>query len=160
MKITQIPVPHFSKRTDPGIINAIVIHATANRSSSETLNWFENKASGVSSHYVIDKNGDIIQCVSDTDKAWHAGDSDLWGVPNANEFSIGIELVNLNNDKDEYTPEQMASLIELCTELCSTYNIPLNRVVGHQDISPGRKTDPGKQFPWKEFLIALGGHLA
>lgn len=159
MNIKQNLVPHFSKRSR-GVINAIVIHATANLSLSETLAWFENEKSGVSSHYVIDKDGSITQCVSDSDKAWHAGDSDLWGVPNCNEFSIGIELVNKNDDHDEYTPEQMDSLTELCKALCEKYNIPLNRVVGHQNVSPGRKTDPGKQFPWKEFLIGLGGHLA
>lgn len=159
MKIQERPVPHFSKRHN-NVINAIVIHATANRSAEATLDWFEDINSKVSSHYVIDKNGDVYQPVADNFKAWHAGGSSLWGNENVNEFSIGIELVNLNDGVDEYPPEQIASLMELCTNLCEKYGIWLNRVVGHEHIAPDRKTDPGRQFPWKEFLISLGGHLA
>ena len=154
------PSPNFSKRVH-GLINAIVIHATASESVEVTLEWFESIDSRVSSHYVIDKNGEVYKCVAEEFKAWHAGESVLWLEKNVNEFSIGIELVNLNNDIDEYPPEQLSSLIGLCKEICSRHNqIWLNRIIGHEHISPSRKTDPGGQFPWREFLIALGGHLA
>lgn len=159
MNIKERPSPHFSRRHSP-TITAIIFHATANKSAEVTLDWFEDINSKVSSHYVIDKNGDVYRPVPDMFKAWHAGDSELWGVENVNEFSLGIELVNMNDGVDEYPPEQIQSSIELCTELCHTYGIWLNRVVGHEHIAQGRKTDPGKQFPWKEFLISLGGHLA
>lgn len=156
--IKEAPSPNFSARpTD--LINCLVIHDTGGHTVEGTLTWFANPNSKVSSHYVIGRNGQIYRCVDDADKAWHAGLSTLWGEENVNNYSIGIELVD-DNDKDPYPSEQITSLITLCTALCHAYKIPLNRVVGHCDVAPKRKIDPGKDFPWVEFLMTLGARVS
>lgn len=152
--IKEAPSPNYSDRSSDRI-DAIVIHDTGGHNVEGTLAWFASPASRVSAHYVIDRDGQIYHCVDDADKAWHAGKSTLHGEENVNDFSIGIELVD-DNDEDPYPFEQLTALQNLCTALCHTYKIPLNRVVGHNHVAPGRKIDPGKEFPWLEFLMVLG----
>jgi len=141
-------------------INAIVVHKTESGNVEGTLEWFNDSKSGVSSHYVIDSDGTIYQCVPDFMVAWHAGKSQLHGVSEVNQFSLGIELVGL--DSDELTEQQMEALVELCVERCHDHKIPLNRVVGHCHIAipPGRKTDPGQKFDWFTFLNTLGARVS
>ena len=158
MNIQKLDTPHKSKRPSDVMINAIIIHDTGGKTALGTIEWFVDLESNVSSHYLIDKDGTTYQFVEDEDKAWHAGVSSLHGIDNVNNFSVGIELVD-NNDKDIYPQEQIDSLIELCALLCMEHKIPLNRVVGHKDVAPGRKVDPGNDFPWFEFLITLGATI-
>ncbi|MCK5716588.1 MAG: 1,6-anhydro-N-acetylmuramyl-L-alanine amidase AmpD [Thiomargarita sp.] len=105
----------------------------------------------VSAHFLIQRTGDITQYVSLQQRAWHAGVSCFAGRPRCNDFSIGIELEGC--DDLPYTDEQYASLISLTTLLQHTWPILLNkdRIVGHCDIAPGRKTDPGSAFDWHRF---------
>lgn len=154
-------IEHVSLRGAGARITAIVLHDTGGKTAHGTINWFLNPDSKVSSHYVIDKDGKVYRTVPDAEKAWHAGRSTLHGQENVNDFSIGIEIVD-NDDKDKYPEEQLDALFQLVTELCHEYHIPLNRVVGHADICvpPGRKVDPGPDFPWYEFLITVGTLLA
>ena len=158
-EIVERTSPHFSPREN-GVVNAIVIHDTGGKTAKGTLDWFSSLTSKVSSHYLIGKDGTVYRCVDEVNKAWHAGTSELWQDSNVNEYSIGIELVD-DNDNDPYIEEQMSSLIELCTDLCHRYRIPLHRVVGHEHIAipKGRKTDPGFDFPWFEFLNTLGARV-
>lgn len=153
MDIVPFHVPHFSKRESE--IDAIVLHDTGGSTARGALEWFNKPESKVSAHFVIDKDGTVYECVEVEDKAWHAGRSSLFGRENVNDFSIGIEIVD-DDDADRYPPAQISALTILCTELCSKYEIPLNRVVGHLHIAPGRKGDPGPDFPWFEFLLSLG----
>jgi AmpD protein len=100
----------------------------------------------------------VWQLVPDTEKAWHAGESVLHGEKDCNEFSIGIEIEDMTNDP--YPEPQLEAAALLVSRLCRGYKISLNRVVGHQHIAPGRKVDPGPDFPWRDFLIRvalLGG---
>lgn len=157
MPFIQRPSPNYSNRHKS--ISAVVIHDTAAFNVESTLNWFESVESKVSAHFVVDHDGTIYQCVDIEDKAWHAGASALHGEENVNEFSIGIELVDAN-DNDPYRDEQIGALISLTTALCHEYKIPLNRVVGHCHISPGRKIDPGKDFPWFDFLAVVGARVS
>lgn len=158
MNVTQFHTRHFNKRPLGVVPDAIVIHDTGGQSARSTLDWFERPESGVSSHFLIDKDGTVYECVPVEDRAWHAGLSTLHGREDVNDFSIGIELVD-NNDGDKYPDAQLSSLFTLCAELCGRFRIPLNRIVGHCHVAPDRKVDPGKDFPWYEFLSTLGGQL-
>lgn len=123
-----------------------------------TVAWFRNKASQVSAHYVVGRDGTVVQMVHDNDTAWHAGRSSMQpqlpdGDPkkesNVNQFAIGIELVGTNDSG--FTDTQMASFYSLLEVLVRTYQIPPERVVGHSAVSPGRKIDPEgymAQFNW------------
>ena len=108
----------------------------------------------VSSHLLIERDGSITQFVPFNKKAWHAGVSSYQGRENCNEFSIGIEIEG--TDDTAYAKEQYNSLIEITNELLKNYpDIQKNRIVGHSDIAPKRKTDPGESFDWELFLSSL-----
>ena len=102
----------------------------------------------VSCHYLIDKSGRVYQLVGDFYRAWHAGNSFWRGEENLNNHSIGIELENLGNE--EFTNEQMNSLLELCNILRKKYSLFDENFLGHSDIAPSRKIDPGIFFPWEK----------
>jgi N-acetylmuramoyl-L-alanine amidase len=147
-----IPSPNFKKKANRKI-TAIVIHYTGSLSIDSTIIWFGQKKSGVSAHYIIGRNGDVVQMVNEKDIAWHAGES--WmspktkGEPWVNNFSIGIELVGTADSY--FTDIQMAALYDLLETLVMRYKVPPDRVVGHADIAPGRKIDPDGhlgQFNW------------
>jgi len=100
----------------------------------------------VSSHLFIRRDGTIVQFVPFHMRAWHAGESSHAGRPQCNDFSIGVELEGI--DTGFFTEQQYHSLVEVCDLLMAEWDIPLESVVGHSDIAPGRKTDPGSGFDW------------
>ena len=105
----------------------------------------------VSSHFLIERGGDLIQFVPVTKRAWHAGESICLGKPKVNDFSIGIELEGLDTDPDGFTEEQYIVLNQLLDELRSCYlSISSSSVFAHSDIAPGRKPDPGPYFDWQK----------
>jgi LysM repeat protein len=142
LNIPWIPSPNFNERPDPDNITTIVVHATANSTLVGVISWFQNHTAYVSAHYVIAKDGKMVQMVKDEDRAWHAGKSEWRGVPNVNDYGLGIELVNLNDGQDPYPEAQYQSLVKLCQALAHKYNISIEDIVGHYQISPGRKSDP------------------
>ncbi|WP_088329954.1 1,6-anhydro-N-acetylmuramyl-L-alanine amidase AmpD [Lacimicrobium sp. SS2-24] len=108
----------------------------------------------VSSHFLIRRDGTMIQYVPTTQRAWHAGKSCFQGRQACNDFSIGIELEG--TDHQAYTADQYKSLLTLSRDIMHTYpRITLGRIVGHCDIAPGRKTDPGPAFDWSGFRSQL-----
>ena len=108
----------------------------------------------VSSHLLIERDGSLVQFVPFNKKAWHAGVSSFKGRENCNEFSIGIELEG--TDENAYTDEQYRALIDITKELMLVFqDIKKENIVGHSDIAPGRKTDPGKAFNWHYYLSNL-----
>jgi N-acetyl-anhydromuramoyl-L-alanine amidase len=108
----------------------------------------------VSSHFYIKRNGEVIQFVPLEKRAWHAGASEWQGRENCNDFSIGIELEGC--DKQPFTDEQYAALTSLTKQVRTVYPaIAKDRIVGHSDIAPGRKTDPGPCFDWQRFLAGI-----
>lgn len=137
-------------------ITIIVIHDTGGRTAESALSWMESPLSNVSSHYLVDKDGTIYQLVEDEDVAWHVGASVLWHESDLNRIALGIELVD--DSLDKYPDEQMTALIDLTAGLCDKYQIPLNRIVGHENVAmpKGRKVDPGADFPWFMFLNTVG----
>jgi N-acetylmuramoyl-L-alanine amidase len=147
------PSPNKSPRHKS--ITAIILHDTASNSAESALNWMTDKMSGVSCHYLVARDARIWRLVPDEEKAWHAGESVLFGEKDCNEFSIGIEIEDMTNDP--YPEVQLEILINLVADLAKKYGIPLNRIVGHQHVAPGRKVDPGPDFPWYDFLIRVAG---
>ncbi|MDC0857176.1 N-acetylmuramoyl-L-alanine amidase [Rickettsiales bacterium] len=138
-----IKSPNFSvlKRS----VRSIVLHYTQ-VNLNETLKIFLDEKKQLSSHYVVSEVGEVIQLVKDEDVAWHAGKSYWRGVENLNNSSIGIELVN--DGKSKYPVKQITSLIKLLDDLRVKFVIDDINIIGHSDIAPLRKDDPGIMFPW------------
>jgi N-acetylmuramoyl-L-alanine amidase len=153
MKINVIYSPNFDqKKRSSKSIKLIVIHYTGMQSERESIMRLCNPKYKVSSHFVINQNGKIYRLVQDDQTAWHAGKS-CWGkYKNLNKNSIGIELVNKGHEFDytNFKKKQLSSLIKICKILIKKYKIKKRNIVGHSDISPLRKIDPGEKFPWKE----------
>ncbi|MBK0380229.1 N-acetylmuramoyl-L-alanine amidase [Mucilaginibacter segetis] len=133
--------------------NYVVIHYTAQDSTAQTLKTFTLVKTQVSAHYVIGKNGNVVHMLNDYMRAWHAGVGKWGNITDMNSCSIGIELDN--NGHEPFSPKQINSLLALLTQLKKTYNIPTANFIGHQDVAPQRKIDPGVFFPWK--LLAQKG---
>jgi N-acetylmuramoyl-L-alanine amidase len=145
--------PNFTKATGRKI-SCVVLHATATSGVASPLEWLCLKASKVSSHYLIDKDGTIYQLVAEKDIAWHAGQSFWGGKHNVNDFSIGIELVNPNDGIYPYPEEQRQACADLVVAICKEHRIAAKDVVGHCDVALGRKTDPAG-FDMEEFRARL-----
>jgi N-acetylmuramoyl-L-alanine amidase len=133
-------------------IQFIVIHYTGMQSEIESLERLKSIKSKVSCHYLINRKGRITQMVKDSKIAWHAGKSKWKNLKNLNAKSIGIELVNKGHEfgYQNFTKVQIRSLINLCKLLKKKYRIKKENFLGHSDIAPLRKLDPGEKFPWKK----------
>ena len=121
------------------------------QSGRESIKRLCNPKSKVSSHYFIDQNGKIYRLVEDNQIAWHAGKS-CWGkYKNLNKNSIGIEMVNKGHQfgYTNFKKKQLSNLIKICQNLIKKYRIKRQNIIGHSDIAPLRKLDPGEKFPWK-----------
>ena len=131
-------------------IKLLVIHYTGMQSERESIMRLCNPKSRVSSHFVISQSGKIYRLVQDDQIAWHAGKS-CWGkYKNLNKNSIGIELVNKGHEfgYTNFKKKQLSSLIKICKILIKKYKIKKRNIIGHSDIAPLRKIDPGEKFPW------------
>ena len=152
MKISNFYSPNFNgKKRSENLIKIIVIHYTGMQSERESIIRLCNPKFKVSSHFLINQNGKVYRLVQDSRIAWHAGKS-CWGkYKNLNKNSIGIELVNKGHrfGYTNYKKKQISSLIKICKSLIKKYKIKKKNVIGHSDIAPLRKIDPGEKFPWK-----------
>jgi len=150
VKIIQKKSPNFDKRPRGTKINSIVIHYTGMKTFNEAYKKLCDKKSKVSSHYLIDRDGKIINLVDEKDRAWHAGKSHWKGIDNLNNNSIGIELENPGHEFGyvSFSKKQMTALVLLCKKIKNKYNIKADWVLGHSDIAPNRKLDPGEKFNW------------
>ena len=133
-------------------IKFIVIHYTGMQSEIESINRLKNPKYKVSCHYLISRKGEVVQMVKEKNIAWHAGKSKWKQFKNLNNYSIGIELVNKGHQfgYQNFSNQQISSLIKLCTKLKKKYLIKKENFLGHSDIAPLRKADPGEKFPWKK----------
>ncbi len=127
--------------------NFVIIHHTAQDSLAQTIYTFTKKSTQVSSHYVIGRDGSIVQMLNDYLRSWHAGRGKWGNVTDLNSVSIGIELDN--NGFEPFPEAQIESLLILCKRLKWKYGIPAANFIGHSDIAPSRKVDPSTFFPWK-----------
>ena len=153
MKIETNFSPNYYKNIRPvKKIKFVIIHYTGMQSEIESVKRLKNPKSKVSCHYLINRKGKIIQMVKDRYTAWHAGKSKWKKFKNLNSYSLGIELVNKGHKfgYQTFSVKQIKSLIQLCKKLKKKYSIKKENFLGHSDIAPLRKIDPGEKFPWKE----------
>jgi len=132
-------------------IKFIIFHYTGMKNELEAISRLTNIQSGVSCHYLIKNNGEIIKVVPDLYIAWHAGKSAWKNYKFLNKNSIGIEIANPGHDLNykNFSKKQITSLLKLSKLLIKKYNISQKSILGHSDIAPERKKDPGEKFPWK-----------
>ena len=125
----------------------VMIHHTSQNSVAQTIRTFQLAHTKVSSHYVIGKDGQVVQMLNDYLRSWHAGRGRWGNITDMNSVSIGIELDN--NGSETFPEEQINSLLTLLDSLKSKYRIPQKNFIGHSDFAPSRKNDPNVFFPWQ-----------
>ena len=153
MKTTINFSPNFSfKKREKRQVKFVIIHYTGMQSEIESINRLKNPKYKVSCHYLISRKGEVVQMVKEKNIAWHAGKSKWKQFKNLNNYSIGIELVNKGHQfgYQNFSNQQISSLIKLCKNLKKKYLIKKENFLGHSDIAPLRKIDPGEKFPWKK----------
>jgi len=150
MDITRCPSPNFDERQLP--VSMIVLHYTGMPDAEGALNRLRSPDAKVSAHYLVDEQGEVFQLVDEEKRAWHSGRSYWRGITDVNSASVGIEVVNPGHEFG-YRPfpdEQIASVIPLVADIKERHGIGRGNVVGHSDVAPARKEDPGELFPWWE----------
>ena len=153
MKIKRNLSPNYSDKTrQKKKIKFVIIHYTGMQSEIASIKRLKNRKAKVSCHYLISRKGEITQMVKENKVAWHAGKSKWKNFNNLNDNSIGIELVNKGHEfgYQNFSKNQLTSLISLCKFLKKRYMIKKENFLGHSDIAPLRKLDPGEKFPWKK----------
>ena len=147
--IPSLPLPHSEARIQP-VTHIVIHHFTL--SVAEMLRTLDR--SRISVHYIIDTAGHIIPVVPEDKVAWHAGISYWHGLNGLNKASVGIELQHPDFGQTPFSEEQIAALIPLVQDIMARYHIPPENIVGHSDIVPDAKADPGKAFPWQRLVEA------
>ena len=137
------PSPNFGERRPA----YVVLHHTSNHDAARAVATLTRPSSQVSAHYLVTRDGRIVYMVDELLRAWHAGESYWAGNRDMNSASIGIEIDN--DGREQYPEAQIAALLELLADLKSRWNIPAANFLGHGDVAPGRKVDPGANFPWR-----------
>jgi N-acetylmuramoyl-L-alanine amidase len=135
--------PNFNERKP----NFVVIHHTSDDSVDQALRTLTGLFRPVSAHYLIGRDGKIIQLVDERARAWHAGDSKWGAATDLNSASLGVELDN--NGNEPFPDAQIASLLRLLADIRERYRMPAANFLGHADVAPRRKADPSRYFPWK-----------
>ena len=156
MNIIEAPSPNFDGRTAPP--SMLVLHYTGMKTGPEALDRLRDPQAKVSSHYLVEEDGRVFRLVAEERRAWHAGVSFWRGRRNVNGDSIGIEIVNPGHEFG-YRPfpePQVESVIALVADIRTRWDIEDRDIVGHSDIAPDRKDDPGEMFPWKR--LSEAGH--
>jgi N-acetylmuramoyl-L-alanine amidase len=145
----KLTSPNFDDRQSK--IDMLVLHYTGRPTLDESLDWLTDPEKKVSAHYLISEEGDVYQLVDEDKRAWHAGVSFWQGVTDINSCSIGIEIQNPGHEfgYEGFPKAQIEALVELAKGIMARHKIPANRVLGHSDIAPSRKQDPGEKFPWE-----------
>jgi N-acetylmuramoyl-L-alanine amidase len=154
----EVPSPNWDERALP--VSMIVLHYTGMPTAEEALARMCDPAAKVSAHYMIDEDGTVTRLVDEDKRAWHAGRSFWRGISDVNSASVGIELVNPGHEWGyrPFADAQMDALIPLLAAISDRHGIEPDNVVGHSDVAPGRKDDPGELFDWDrlaEYGLAL-----
>jgi N-acetylmuramoyl-L-alanine amidase len=148
MDIIDCPSPNFDERDQP--VSICVLHYTGMEDAASAIARLRDPEARVSCHYLVAEDGQVLRMVPEDKRAWHAGQSYWRGLHGVNAASIGIEIVNPGHEFG-YRPfptEQMAALIPLLAGIVERHQIPRANVVGHSDVAPARKQDPGELFDW------------
>ena len=147
-EFVERPSPNHDARSRP--ISMIVLHYTDMLSAEEAIDRLCDPEAGVSAHYLVTRTGEVVRLVPEERRAWHAGRSYWRGLTNVNDDSIGIEIDNPghSNGYEPFPEAQIDGLIRLVADIKQRHNITRGNVVGHSDVAPARKRDPGELFPW------------
>lgn len=157
LKLSHFSSPNHDARADGATIKLVILHYTGMQSGEAALQRLCDPAAKVSAHYVVEEDGRIFQLVDEQRRAWHAGKSYWQGMRDINSNSIGIEIVNPGHEFG-YRPfpqAQMQAVRDVCADIQQRYGLPPEAFIGHSDIAPERKTDPGELFDWA-YLAANG----
>ena len=153
MEFIQSPSPNFNERLAP--LDMIVLHYTGMETGAAALERMCDPEAEVSAHYMVETDGRVFRLVAEDMRAWHAGRSSWQGDGDLNSRSIGIEIVNGGHNVPlpdgslpPYPAAQINAVITLCLEIINRHGLRQSRIVGHSDIAPERKEDPGEHFPW------------
>ena len=157
-----VPSPNHDERNDGRTPDILLLHYTGMPTAESALARLRDPAAAVSCHYFIFEDGRVVQMVPEARRAWHAGLSSWEGLADVNARSIGVEIVNPGHagGLPPYPAAQIAAVIALCRDVVQRRRIRPDRVLGHSDVAPARKEDPGELFPWSELYRAGIGHWA
>ena len=156
MRPIDSPSPNFDARRSPP--DMIILHYTGMQSAQAALDRLTDPEAKVSAHYMVAEDGEVFALVPEARRAWHAGASFWHGVRDINAASIGIEIVNPGHELG-YRPfpdGQIDAVISLLTDIRSRWTVSDSRILGHSEVAPARKIDPGELFPWRR--LATEGH--
>lgn len=155
LKIINAPSPNFDARGRA--IDTVILHYTGMQTGAEALARLRDPVAKVSAHYLVEENGEIFRLVDEVNRAWHAGVGSWQGDVDINARSIGIEIVNPGHEWGyrAFPDAQISSVIALLKDINSRHAIAPARMLGHSDVAPRRKEDPGEKFPWA--LLAENG---
>jgi N-acetylmuramoyl-L-alanine amidase len=150
LRMIARPSPNHDARPQGTPVDILLLHYTGMRTAEDALRRLTDPEAKVSAHYTIDEDGTIYAHVDELRRAWHAGVSHWAGDTNINACSIGIELVNPGHEFGyrDFPSAQIQALIEIAHGILARHPIPPERVLGHSDVAPARKQDPGERFPW------------
>src|SRR4051794_11969891 len=155
-----IPSANYGDRNKGRLADMIVLHYTGMPDVEGAITQLCSAGTDVSAHYIVLEDGRIVQCVPEARRAWHAGVSTWSGEEDINSCSIGIEIVNRGHDwgYPDFPSRQIAAVTALCRGIMLRRNVPSHRVLGHSDVAPARKKDPGEKFPWHSLANSGVGH--
>ena len=144
--------PNHDERPSGGPVDMLILHYTGMKTAEAAIDRLCDPEARVSSHYVVDEDGMVFCLVPEERRAWHAGISYWRGHSALNGRSIGIEIVNPGHEWGyrDFPALQMAAVCDLCLSILSRHKIPARNVVGHSDVAPDRKEDPGEKFRWED----------
>ena len=148
LPIIDAPSPNFNERKLP--VSMIVLHYTGMTSGEAALERLRDPVDEVSAHYLVEEDGRIFRLVEEDKRAWHAGRAHWRGIKDVNSASVGIEIVNPGHEHGyrNFTEAQMGAVIPLVAAIKERHGITRGNVVGHSDVAPARKQDPGELFNW------------
>ena len=154
LQITEFPGTNYSQRREQ--IDMLVLHYTGMQTGEGARRQLSRAGSGVSSHYLVMKDGTIYRLVPEHFRAWHAGKGSWAGRKDINSRSIGIEIVNGGHEfgLPAFPREQIDAVIALSRDIIARHDIPAGNIIGHSDMAPNRKEDPGERFPWRRLADA------
>ncbi len=154
MKIERRGSPNFNARRAP--VSILVLHYTGMQTGAAAIERLCDPQAGVSAHYVVEEDGRVLQLVDEDQRAWHAGHGAWRGCADVNSASIGIEIVNGGHDfaLPPYPERQIEAVLALGLDIVARHGIDPWNVIGHSDLAPDRKADPGERFPWRRMAEA------
>jgi N-acetylmuramoyl-L-alanine amidase len=155
-----IPSANYGERNKGRQPDMILLHYTGMPDVDGAIARLCTAGTDVSAHYIVLEDGRIVQCVPESKRAWHAGESFWAGEEDINSCSIGIEIINRGHDwgYPDFPPRQIAAVTALCRGIMLRRQVPSYRVLAHSDVAPARKKDPGEKFPWHSLANSGVGH--